>query len=178
MRPVGVGFAVVGADGRGGVENDDLLAVLGGGDGFLLGEKLRTLVVADHVAERDRRVFVDDDAVGAEVHGGDAGGVDEALDAGLAGHAQQFARAVHVGAVHGFGIANPEAVVGGDVDHGVAARERRSVGSGSARSPTCVSPGMPSRLARLLVLRTRRRSLRLRRPGLAPRDGRRIRWRL
>ena len=131
MRPVGVGLAVVGADGRGGVEDDDLLAVLGGGDGLLLGEKLGALVVAHHVGERDRRVFVDDDAVGAEVHGGHAGGVDEARHAGFAGHAQQIARAVHVGAVHGVGIGNPEAVVGGDVDHGVAAGESGTDGLGS-----------------------------------------------
>ena len=122
----GRGLAVVGADGGGGVEDDDLLAVLGCAcNGFLLGEELGALVVADHVGERDGRVFVDDDAVGAEVHGGDAGGVDEALDAGFAGHAQQLARAVDVGAVHGGGIGNPEAVVGGDVDDGVAAGEAR-----------------------------------------------------
>ena len=82
--------------------------------------------MADHVGERDGRVFVDDDAVGAEVHGGDGRGVDDALDAGLAGQAQQFAGAVDVGAVHGGGIGNPEAVVGGDVDDGVAAWRARA----------------------------------------------------
>ena len=46
------------------------------------------------------------------------------MHAGFAGQAQQVARAVDVGAVHGVGIANPEAVVGGDVDDGVAAGER------------------------------------------------------
>ena len=68
----GRGLAVVGADGRRRVEDHDLLAASRGLDRFLLGEKLGALVVADHVGERDRRVFVDDDAVGAEVHGGDA----------------------------------------------------------------------------------------------------------
>ena len=120
----GRGLGVVGADGRGGIEDHDLLAVLRGGDRLLLGQKLGALVVADHVVERDGRVFVDDDAVGAEVHGGDARCVDDAPDAGFAGHAQQLARAVDVGAVHGVGIGNPEAVVGGNVNHGVAACER------------------------------------------------------
>jgi hypothetical protein len=107
---------------------------------FLLGQKFGALVVADHVGERDRRVFVDDDAVGAEVHGGDARGVDEALDASFAGHAQQLARAVDVGAVHGGGIGNPEAVVGGDVDDGVATGQAQDLSeAGSERSPTTVA---------------------------------------
>ena len=66
------GLGVVGADGRGGIEDDDLLARLAAADRFLLGQELGALVVADHVGERDGRVLVDDDAVGAEVHGGDA----------------------------------------------------------------------------------------------------------
>ena len=111
----GSGLGVVGADGRGGVEDDDLLALLRSGDGLLLGEKLGALVVADHVLDRDRRVFIDDQAIGAEVHGGDAGGVDEALHAGFARHAQQFAGAVDVGAIHRLRVADPEAVIGGDV---------------------------------------------------------------
>ncbi len=49
MRPVGVGFAVGGADGGGGVEEDDVLAGARGLDGDLLGEELGALVVADHV---------------------------------------------------------------------------------------------------------------------------------
>jgi hypothetical protein len=57
------------------------------------------------------------------VHGGDARCVDEAFDAGLAGHAQQFAGAVDVGAIHGGGIGNPETVISGDVDDGVAIGE-------------------------------------------------------
>ena len=124
MRPVGVGLAVVGADGRGGIENDDALAGLGGGDGLLLCHKFGALVVAHHVGERDGRVLVDDDAVGAEVHGGHAGGVDEALHVASRAMPQQFARAVHIGLVHGSGIGNPEAVVGGNMDDGVAACER------------------------------------------------------
>jgi len=39
----GRGFGVVGADGGGGVEDDDVLAVLSGGDGLLLRHELRPL---------------------------------------------------------------------------------------------------------------------------------------
>ena len=126
MRPVGVGLASLGPMGVVGLRMMTFWPFFGGGDGLLLGEKLGALVVADHVFEGDGRVFVDDHAVGAEVHGGHAGRVDEALHAGLAGHAQQFARAVDVGAVHGLRIANPEAVIGGHVDHGIAAGEAGS----------------------------------------------------
>ena len=63
-------------------------------------------------------------------HGGDAGGVDDAGDAGFAGQAQQVAGAVDVGAVHRIGVANPEAVVGGNVHHCVAALERGREGFG------------------------------------------------
>ena len=35
----GRGLGVVGTDGRGWVEDDDLLAILGGGDGLLLGQE-------------------------------------------------------------------------------------------------------------------------------------------
>ncbi len=86
--------------------------------------------MADHVAERDGRVFVDDHAVAAEVHGGDARCVDDALDAGFAGQLEQVAGAIDVGAVHGVGIANPEAVVGGYVDDGIAALKGGGVGVG------------------------------------------------
>ena len=60
----------------------------------------------------------------AEVHGGHAGGVDEALDAGLARQPQQLARAVDVGLVHGRGIGNPEAIIGGHMDNRIAVLER------------------------------------------------------
>ena len=56
------------------------------------------------------------------------------------------------------GIANPEAVIGRHVDDRVATGQPARSDSGSARSPTNVSPRIPSRLARLLVLRTSRRS--------------------
>ena len=124
----GGGFPVVGADGGSGVEDDDLQALLGGFDCLLLGEELGTLVVANHVFEGDWGVFVDDQAVSAEVHGGDRGGVDDALDAGFASHAEEFASAVDVGAVHGLRITNPEAVVGGDVHEGVAPFETGAEG--------------------------------------------------
>ena len=37
----------------------------------------------DHVSEADRGIFIDDEAVGAKAHGGDARGVDEAANARL-----------------------------------------------------------------------------------------------
>ena len=126
----GRGLGVVGADGRGGVEDDDLLAVLCGGNGLLFREELGPLVVADHVVDGDGRVFVDHNAVGAEVHGGHAGGVDDAADAGFARESEQVAGAVDVGAVHRVGIANPETVVGGYVHDGVATFKGRGVGIG------------------------------------------------
>jgi hypothetical protein len=58
-----------------------------------------------------------------EAHGGDRGGVDEARDVFFAGDAEQGAGAFDVGAVHGVGIADPEAVVGGDVEDSVAAAD-------------------------------------------------------
>src|SRR5208283_3161102 len=97
----GSGFAIVGADGGGGVKNDDLLTGLRSFDRFLFRQKFGALVVADHIAEGHWRVFVGDDAVGIEVHGGDARSVDEALDAGFACQTQQFAGAVDVGLIHG-----------------------------------------------------------------------------
>ena len=121
----GRGLGVVGTDGRGGIENDDLLAVLRRGDSLLLGHELGPLVVAHHVGERNRRVFIDDDAVGTEAHGGHAGCVDETFDACVAGQPQQLARAVDVGAIHGGGIGNPETVVGGDVNDSVDPGQRR-----------------------------------------------------
>ena len=87
---------------------------------FLLGHELGALVVTDHVGERDGRVLIDDDPVGAEVHGGDDGCVDDALDASFAGEAQKLARAIDVGAIHCRGIGNPEAIIGGDVNDGIA----------------------------------------------------------
>src|SRR5579863_1221967 len=119
----GRGLGVVGADGRGRIQDDDLLPILGGGNRFLFGEELRPLVVAHHVFKHNGGIFVDDYAVGSEVHRGYAGGVDEALDAGFARKAEKFARAVHVGAVHRLRVGNPEAVIGGNVDNGVAAGE-------------------------------------------------------
>jgi len=126
----GRGLSVVGADGCGRVENDDFLAVLRGSNSLLLGEELGALVVSDHVGERYGRVFIDDDAIGAEVHGGDAGGVDDARDFGLTGEAEQVAGTVDIGEVHGVGIANPEAVIGGHVHYGIAAGECGGEGLG------------------------------------------------
>ena len=48
----GRGLGVVGADGRGRIQDHDLLAVLRGGNRLLFGEELRPLVVAHHVVER------------------------------------------------------------------------------------------------------------------------------
>ncbi len=124
MRPVGVGLRSFGPIGRGGIEDDDLLAALRGFDRFLFGEELRPLVVTDHVAERYRRVFVDYDSVAAEVHGGHTRCVDEALNAGLARQPQQLARAIDVGLVHGRGIGNPEAIICRHMHNRIAVLER------------------------------------------------------
>jgi len=121
----GGGLGIVGADGSRGVEDDDLLAGLRGFDSFDFGEKLGALVVPDHVFEGDGRVLIDDQAIGAEVHGGDAGGIDEAGDAGFAGKAEELAGAIDVGAVHDGGIADPEAVIGGNVEDGITCGEGR-----------------------------------------------------
>ncbi len=37
------GLSIVGADGRGGIQDDDLLAIVGGGDCLLLAKKLERL---------------------------------------------------------------------------------------------------------------------------------------
>ena len=124
MRPVGVGLESLGPMGVVGFRMITRWPASRGLDRFLLGQKLRALVVADHIGERDRRVFIDDQAVAAEVHRGHAGGVDEALHLGFAGQPQQLARPVHIGLVHRRRIGNPEPVVGGDMDHGIAAAER------------------------------------------------------
>ena len=90
-------------------------------DGLLLAEKLRPLVVADHVGECDGSVLVHDGSIGLEAHGGDARRVDNSLDPGLAGQFQQFARTVDVRAIHLPGIAHPQPVICGDVDQRIAA---------------------------------------------------------
>ena len=84
--------------------------------------------MADHIADRNRRVFVDHDAIGAEVHGGYAGCVDDAWHIGFAGQAQQVACAVNVGAVHCIGVSHPQAVVGRNVNQSVATLERGGEG--------------------------------------------------
>ena len=117
----GCGLGIVGADGGCWIQNDNFLSGMRSINGLLLGEELGTLIVADHVGERDWSVLVDDDTVSAEVHGGDGGGVDDAADIGFAGGAEEIAGAINVGAVHGVGVANPEAVIGGYVEDGFAA---------------------------------------------------------
>ncbi len=74
-------------------------------------------------AEGDGGVLVDDGAVVAEAHGGDGRGVDDPGDVELAGETEELAGAVDIRLVHVGGIGDPEAVVGGDVDEGVAAFE-------------------------------------------------------
>jgi hypothetical protein len=64
------------------------------------------------------------------VHGGYAGGVDDAGDLGFAGEAEKVAGAINVGAIRGVGIANPEAIICGYVHYGVATGERWGEGLG------------------------------------------------
>src|SRR5579863_405949 len=77
--------------------------------------------MADHVGQRDGRIFVGGIPVTSESHRSDARGVNHAPDAVLARRFENSARALDVGTVHFVRIAHPEAVIGGDVKYGVAA---------------------------------------------------------
>ena len=87
----GRGLGVVRSDGCGRVKDDDLLAVLRCGDSLLFGEKLGSLVVAHHIAECHGSVFVHDDSIRAEGHGGNRLDVDDAADPSFAGELEQIA---------------------------------------------------------------------------------------
>ena len=126
ILPVGVGFASSAPMGVVGFRIMTCWPARAACDGLLLGEEFRALVVADHVVERDGRVLIDDGAVVLEAHGRDARRVDDACDANFARQLEQLARAVDVGGVHLLGIANPQAVVRGNVDQSIASGQRRS----------------------------------------------------
>ena len=89
--------------------------------------------MADHVGERNRRIFVCRTAVAGEAHGGDTGCVDDAAHAVFARGLQDGPRAFDVRAVHFFRIAHPEPVVGGDVENDLAVRHGFFEGRGIAQ---------------------------------------------
>src|SRR3954452_16264354 len=102
-----------------------MLARLRGLYGFEFAQELRPFVVPDHIRQRNGSLFVDDRSVGLEAHCGDAGCVDDALDANLTRQFQEFSRSIDVCGIHLLRVAYPEAVVCRDMNQSIAASERR-----------------------------------------------------
>ena len=92
-------------------------------DRLLLGQPLGPLVVSDHVGLTHRCRLVHNDVACSEAHGGDAGGVDHALDADFARNAEEFAGPVHIRLIHLGGIRNPQPVVGCHMDERITVGE-------------------------------------------------------
>src|ERR1700733_624310 len=102
------------ADWGGWINHNDVHATATGIERELLRHKFGALVVADHVGQRDRRIFVGRVNIFCKAHGGNAGSMNDALDTVFGGRFKDSAGAVDVGAIHFVRIANPEAVIGGD----------------------------------------------------------------
>src|SRR5580704_17194583 len=98
--------------------------------GDTLGEKLRTLVGADHVAEANGRGLGAEATISGQAEGADARGVDHALDARLSAPLEHGARAIHVIAVDLGGVLRPESIVRRDVEDLRAALDRAGHGGG------------------------------------------------
>jgi hypothetical protein len=131
MRPVGVGLASFEPIGRGGVEDHDLLAGFCALDRFLLGQELGALVVADHVGEETGvSSLTTMPSVRSAWWRRSRCRRRAARRPRGPGAAARACRRRWRGTW--LRVGNPEAVVGGDVDHGVAAGEgglqRRRVG--------------------------------------------------
>ena len=90
-----------------------------------LGEEFGALVCADHVGGGRRGVLVGGLAVPAISQRGDAGSINDPLDAGGEGGPHEMAGTIHVGAEHGRRIAHPQPVIGSDV------KQRAATGDGS-----------------------------------------------
>ena len=79
--------------------------------------------MADHVVQRGRGLLAAGSSVGVGSQCRHTAGIDDALDAGVAGCLQQRARAVDIRAIQR-GVRDPEPVVGRDVKQAPAARDR------------------------------------------------------
>ena len=114
-------FDVARADRCGRVDDDDGQSLFL--DQFpdgLLGQVFRTLVVADHVFQGDRRGFIGRTAVAVDAQSCHAAGIDHSADTRVRGLPEQVPGAVNVGPVHACRVGYPQAIVGGDVEQVVA----------------------------------------------------------
>jgi hypothetical protein len=119
---------VIFAYGRGRIHHDNVCPGARCLHHRLLGHELRALVVADHVGEHDRRLFVTQLAIRRESHGRDGAGVHHAADTLLSGGPDDIAGALDVGAIHLLRVAHPKAVIGGNVEDEIAALHAASKG--------------------------------------------------
>ena len=165
ILPVGVGFQSPGPTGAVGFTITTGIPCAGRLDGFEFGQKLRALVVADHLIESRVRLFVGQRCAvtrhGDRRHGA---GVDNALDAALRRDFKKPARAFDVALVNLLGIARPQAVVGGHVKdpahalhRAIERRRRRADRLRRARRPAHRAPADCSRDARARERNVRRR---------------------
>ncbi len=90
-----------------------------------LGQHLAALVGADRLLDAERARFVGGRAVAAKREGGDAAGIDHALDAGPKRLLHDDAGAFHVDAQQVVGNGRPKPVVGSRMDEVADACERR-----------------------------------------------------
>ena len=127
----GRGFPIVVADGSGRVDDDDWQTGAGLFESDLLGKPLGALVVASHIGDGDRAVFV---AVLTLRHAdtADGAGINDALDAGTFSGGEQIASAFDVGGVEIGRMLRPEAVIGGDMVDEPATLDGASEGIGIA----------------------------------------------
>ncbi len=126
ILPVGVGFASPGPIGVVGFRIITCCPDLRCLDGLLLAQKLRPLVVADHLRQRNRRIFIHDCAVRLESHRRNARRIDHTLNTSLSRQLQQLPRPIDVGGVHLLRIANPQPIVRRNMHQRIAASERRT----------------------------------------------------
>ena len=114
-------FDVVGADGGGGVNDDDVLPGLGGLDGFLLGPVFGFFVVADEAFGEGLVLLGAEAAVAGDADRGHGAGVNGAFNPGFLGGGEDVAGAEDVGSVELGAIALPQGVMRGDVEAVAAA---------------------------------------------------------
>src|SRR4029077_2604094 len=104
-------FHVSGSDRGRRVHDDYGCAALRGFPHNLLGQKLRSLVMADHVGDCDGRVLLARRAVRGNADRGNTARVYDALHAGMPGGLEDIASALDVGLVELAGIRYAQAVI-------------------------------------------------------------------
>ena len=114
---------IVRADRCGRIDDHDRYAFTRRLERFLLGQKLRSLVRADHVSQRHRRVLAPGFAV-RDADSTDRAGMDDSADFAAMRRGKHVARALDVGGIHRRRIEDPQPVVRGDMIDLVASARR------------------------------------------------------